>query len=140
VTSGVLLTILGAARFLPGVYGGIASVAHALLEPRSKRRAREYQETSSQGMQELVRVIEGLPNSGTIGELKRRIGNKVPAPIKDAINAYVRTLEHEPPRIQDLEIATVDMEPTGRPADRSSHRTAVKTTEITARPGSPSLN
>lgn len=103
--AGVGLALLTVAKFLPGWYGVVARGAHALLAPRATKEAQRYQAVTSAGFHSLVGVIEKVPNTGNIGELKSKIKNKLPSEVIDAINAYVEKLEHQPALTQQAPAA-----------------------------------
>ena len=50
-------------------------------------------DTAAEAGKNLVRLIQGLPNDGTIGQLKDKVATRMPAEARDLINAWVA--EHE---------------------------------------------
>lgn len=82
---GAVGAALGVVRFLPGPGGALADLAWRLLAPGQHRQADTQRDTHADGFQTLVGLIEALPNTATVGDLKA----KVPSPVRDAIGALV---------------------------------------------------
>lgn len=84
---GAVGAALGVVRFLPGPGGAVADLAWQLLAPGPHRQADGERDTHAQGFQALVGLIEGLPNTATVADLKARVTTKASSRVRDAIIA-----------------------------------------------------
>jgi hypothetical protein len=85
---------LGIIRFLPGPGGAVADLAWKVLAPSSHQQADSERETHATGFQSLVGLIENLPNTATIGDLKAHVTNKAPSMVRDAIGLHLARCDH----------------------------------------------
>lgn len=86
---GAVGAALGVVRFLPGPGGAVADLAWRLLAPGKHRHADAQRDTHADGFQTLVGLIEGLPNTATVADLKARVTTKAPSTVRDAIGSLV---------------------------------------------------
>lgn len=93
ILGGAAAVILGVAKFIPGWWQPLAAAAHRYLAPRQVKEARHAEQVGNQALTQLVRTIEMVPNTGTIGDLKEKIMRKVPSTARDAIGERVREIE-----------------------------------------------
>ena len=85
---------LGIIRFLPGPGGAVADLVWKILAPNSHQQADSERESHATAFQSLVGLIENLPNTATIGELKVQVTNKAPSTVRDAIGLHLARRDH----------------------------------------------
>ena len=83
---------LGILRFVPGMGGAMADAAWMLLAPAQHQLADTKRNVHAQGFQTLVEIIEHLPKTATITDLKSRVTTKAPSRVRDEINLQVAEL------------------------------------------------
>ena len=83
---------LGILRFVPGMGGAMADAAWMLLAPAQHQQADTKRNVHAQGFQTLVEIIEHLPKTATITDLKSRVTTKAPSRVRDEINLQVSEL------------------------------------------------
>jgi len=95
-TGGAIGLLLTVGKRIPGLTGLLAEggdLIWSALSPKSRRDADARQAVAADGLAQLVRIIQMLPNEGTIAELKSKIHARMPSEAKDVINALVVDLE-----------------------------------------------
>ena len=86
---GAVGAALGVVRLLPGPGGALADLVWRLLAPGRHRQADARRDAHAEGFQTLVGLIEALPNTATVGELKGKVTTKAPSTVRDAIGSLV---------------------------------------------------
>lgn len=71
----------------------LAGKGYDLIVPGRVRDAEKRQADLAVGMLTVAHLIQLTPNTGTIGDLKADIANRLPAGALDALNAYITEME-----------------------------------------------
>ena len=81
---------LGVVRFLPGPGGMVADLAWRVLAPGQHQQADAERDSHADGFQTLLGVIDTLPNTATMADLKTKVGTKPAPTIRDALLTTAR--------------------------------------------------
>jgi len=91
---GGLVIALG--KFIPGVGGVVANIAgpiYDMVVTKKVRDAESKQAELAKGFMTVVAVIDKLPKDGTIGDLKAKLGARLPTVARDAVNEWIADQE-----------------------------------------------
>lgn len=83
----------GAANPLAGVIASVAGSVYDLVVAKHVRDAEAKRDLLASGLGKVVGVIEALPNTGTIGELKGKFLTKLPSAIVDHLTEVSAELQ-----------------------------------------------
>jgi len=94
--AGALGLLIGLGKFLPGVGGMVANVAgpiYDMVVSKNVRDAEKRRDQLAQGFMVAIATIDKLPKDGTIGDLKRKLGDRLPSDCRDAVNQWIMEQE-----------------------------------------------
>lgn len=94
--AGALGLLVAVGKFLPGVGGMIANVAgpiYDLVVSKNVRDAEKRRDQLAQGFMVAIATIDKLPKTGTVGELKRKLADRLPSDCRDAVNEWIAEQE-----------------------------------------------
>jgi hypothetical protein len=95
---GGLIVAIG--KFVPGIGGVVANVAgpiYDMVVTKNVRDAEAKQAQLAKGFMTVVATLDKLPKDGTIGDLKRKLADRLPSDCRDAVNEWIQEQEANRP-------------------------------------------
>lgn len=96
--AGALGILVAVGKFLPGIGGVVANVAgpiYDLVVSKQVRDAENRRDQLAKGFMVAIATIDKLPKEGTIGDLKRKLADRLPSDCRDAVNEWIAEQERE---------------------------------------------